>query len=362
MFLGACALCLALCGAVPQGAAADAKPVPAPFVIEPPPGWSLAESAEKNPSLVLALKGPEKSSFVLARIAPVSLENRAAVRTLLTGVLSNVGERASLKFKLASNLEAATYGNGLTVYFIRANLDEKPRLALAVMEMGGVYMLGTLVSAVPDTLLPSILGSLRPTGVPVDGDSPSVTSLDGQLTFLLPPGVRSRVLSQRERQTGYVAGFEASGAEFLVMKLDDDGTPVKKQPDIVKSTVLSIEGIDPKSLTPLGAILTSAGPDFIYAWARFADASGENLFLACYMPWGYWGYSITARGAKAPELATKLLGNLSLGPSASPKLVAASPRLPVSAGLDFLSPWTSTLILALLLAVAAWFWWRNRGL
>ena len=83
--------------------------------------------------------------------------------------------------------------------------------------------------------------------------------------------------------------------------------------------------------------------------------------MAGYMPWGYWGYSVLAKGLKAPEAVASMFGSLSLGASAVPKLVAASPRLPVARRVAAFSPWTSTLVLVLLVAAVIWFWWRNRG-
>ena len=256
---------------------------------------------------------------------------------------------------------ASTYANGLTAYTLRADLDDKPRLALAVMELDGVTMLGTLVSAVPETLLPSILGSLKGTGASVPGAVSLAESLDGQLSFRLPAGVRPRALTPRERKQGFVVAFAGWDSELLVMKLADDATPVKDQPDIVKSTVLSYQGVDPKTLKPIQYLLTSAGPDFIYSSAKVSEAAGEGLFVAGYMPWAYWGYSILAKGPKALDLIVGLFTALSLGPSAVPKLVAASPRLPVARRVSLLTPGMSTLILALLAAAVVWFWWRNRG-
>ena len=345
-------------GRAAQGAAGAPPP---PFTIEPPAGWALAPAAGDNPSLILSLKGPEKSSFVLARINPVSLENRAAVRTFLTEVIAGINARTRLKFRAAANVESASYANGVTAYCLRADLDDKPRMALAVMEVDGVYLLGTLISAVPETLLPAILGSLKGSGSPVAGAAAVAETTDGQLRFRLPPGLRARALTPRERGMDFVAAFEGPGAEILILKLNDDGTPVKDQPVVVKGTVLAAPGVEPRTLTPVQYLMTSAGPDFIYASAKVADAAGEGLFLAGYMPWAYWGYSVLAKGIKAPESVAAMFSSMSLGSSAVPKLVAASPRLPVTRRLAVLSPWTSTLVLLIMAAAVGWFWWRNRG-
>jgi hypothetical protein len=283
------------------------------------------------------------------------------VRTFLSDVLYGINARTHLKFRPAANVETASYANGVAATCLRGDLDDKPRMTLAVMEVDGVYLLGTLVSAVPETLLPSILGSLKGTGTRVAGASAVAESADGQLRFRLPPGLRARALTPRERKLDFVAAFEGSGAELLVLKSADDGTPVKDQPEVVKGTVLAAPGVQPRTMTPLRYLMTSAGPDFIYASARVTDAAGEGVFLAGYMPWSYWGYSVLAKGAKAPELAVELFSSLSLGSGALPKLVAASPRLPVTRQVSVLSPWTSTLILALLVVAVLWFWWRNQG-
>ena len=162
-------------------------------------------------------------------------------------MVSGISARTHLKFKAAANVETASYANGVTAYLLRADLDDKPRMTLAVMEIDGVYLLGTLVSAVPETLLPSILGSLKGTGAPVAGASAVAESVDGQLRFNLPPGLRARALTPRERKTDFVAAFEGSGAELLIQKAPDDGTPVKDQPEVVKGTVLAAPGVEPKT-------------------------------------------------------------------------------------------------------------------
>ena len=364
MIFAACLYILGL-GVLPSPAWAakgDAFPPSQAFTIEPPPGWSLAPNDGGNPGLVLALKGPQKSSFALVRVNPMSLDNRASVRAFLTGVLSSINVQTKMHFTPASNLETATYANGLTAHFIRASLTGKPRMALAVMRTDGDTLVGALVSAVPDTLLPSILGTLKGPGFPMVGASAGVVSEDGQLSFRLPFAVHARLLTERERRMGYVAAFEGRGAEVTVMKLADDGTPVKDQPEIVKSTVRAAPGVDAQSLSAVGYLATSAGPGLIYVSARVANAAAGGRFLAGYMPWAYWGYSILAKGTAAPELVAELFGTkLSLGPSAVPKLVAASPRLPAVMRMSAFLPWTSTLILIILAAAAAWLWRRNCG-
>lgn len=144
-----------------SGAAGASTPVDFGLNAATPPGWrSLA--IKNNPTLVLAFQGPEKSSFVLARMNPISLDNRVAVRNILVDVLNTLNMRTKLHFKPASNLESVRYSNGLSAYVMWVNLDDKPRMALVVMQIQETYMIGILISAVPQAMLGSILGSLHP--------------------------------------------------------------------------------------------------------------------------------------------------------------------------------------------------------
>lgn len=310
--------------------AAGGQAPPFQVFLDPPPGWTDATEGRRSPEVLAALKGPETSSFVLTRIASMPLDNRGVVRALLVDILAALNQKTGLRFTLASNLTTASYANGLTVQYIRADHKGKPRLILALIEYGGATMLATLISAVPDTLLPSILGSLKVGSSPAGLSSRETTSLDGQLSFRLPEGVQGRLLSERERRMGFVLAVSGLGSELMVMKLVGEGTSVKDQPRIVKDTVLTVAGVVPDSLAPLNLYETPAGPELISAWAKVQDASGGGQFLAGYMPWAYWGYSVLAKGPAAAELAEKAFAGLSLGPAALPKLVEKTPRVPLS--------------------------------
>lgn len=320
--------CVCLLAVLP---AAGGQAPPFQVFIEPPPGWTDVTEGRRSPEVLAALKGPETSSFVLTRIAPMPLENRGVVRALLVDILAALNQKTGLNFTLASSLTTASYANGLTAHYILADHKGKPRLILALMEFGGATMLGTLISAVPDTLLPSILGSLKSGSSPAGlSSSREATSLDGQLSFRLPNGLQGRLLTERERRMGFVLAVSGLGSELMVMKLVDAGTQVKDQPRIVKDTVMTVAGVVPDSLAPLNLYETPAGPDLISAWAKVRDASGGGQFLAGYMPWAYWGYSVLAKGPAAAELAQTAFAGLSLGPAALPKLVEKTPRVPLS--------------------------------
>lgn len=307
---------------------ASAAPARA-ITADPPPGWQDVTGEKTDPDLLVALKGPETSSFVLTRVPRLPLENRAAVRQFLGEMLSSLSRTAGVEFLNAGPLQTSRFENGLTFFHIRADTKGRERLVLGVADFGGETVLGTLISAVPDTLLPSILGGLKAKAAPAKAAGP-VVSLDGQLLFNLPPGLHSRDLAEREKKAGFVAAIEGRGAELMVLKVvEEDVTPAAEQPQIVKQTVLSAAGVDAGSLSPVALLETPPGPDLVYAWARVRDAGGESRFLAGYMPWGYWGYSVLAKGAQPVELASEAFGALALGPSALPKVVASSPAIPV---------------------------------
>lgn len=312
---------------------AAAGPVLAGVTVEPPPGWEDVTASRRDRNLLASLKGPETSSFVLTRIDPLSLENRGVVRSLLLDVLSEIEARAKLGLRPATNLVTTTFSNDLTAHYIRADIKDRPRMILAVAEFQGTYMLATLISSVPDTLLGSLMGSLKsgPSTSQQASAAGSVETLDGQLSFLLPAGVSPRPLTPREKKMGFVAAFTGLGSELMVMKLVDEGTPMTQQPEIVRGTALSVEGALPATLSPTRKTATSAGPELVFASIKVKDASGaESQFAAGYMPWGYWGYSALAKGPAALELQGALFSRLSLGSSAVPKLVAATPKVPLS--------------------------------
>ena len=308
--------------------AAWASPPQKSFSIEPPPGWEDVSAQKAGGNVLLALKGPEESSFMLSRVPRLPLENRAVVSAFLVDVLSALARKTGRPCTQASTLQSASFDNGLTFLHIRADLQRRPRLVLGVADFGGMTVLGTLISAVPDTLLPSILGGLHAASAAPIAAAGLVQSLDGQLLFSLPEELRQRPLSQREKKMGFVLALQGLGAELMVLKIVEEDAAAKDQSRIVAETVLSLPGVDATSLSPVDLLKTSPGPDLVYASAPIQDGSGPASFMAGYMPWGYWGYSILAKGSQPVELMKRAFGALTLGPSAQPKVVAAT--LPIS--------------------------------
>lgn len=302
-----------------------------PFAAQPPPGWEDGTPERADADVLVALKGPETSSFALTRVPRMHLENRAAVRGFLADVLEALNRRTGLAFVQSSAVQSASYDNGLTFLYVTASLDGKPRLVLGVAEFGGETVLGTLISAVPDMLMPAILGGLRARdGGRAGPGRGSVQSGDGQLLFALPAGVSSRELTERERKMGFVLALKGLDTELMVLKVVEEpsGGAPKDQPLIVKQTVLGVPDVDAASLSEAELLDTPPGPDLVYAWAKVADPAASR-FLAGYMPWGYWGYSILAKGADPVGLLGRSFSTLALGPSALPKVVAATRPIPV---------------------------------
>lgn len=289
----------------------------------------------------------------------MDMENRGAVRAFLLKVLKEIESRAKLGLRPATNLGTVTFANDLTAHYIRADIKENPRLILAVTRYQGVFMLGTLVCPAPQTLLASFMGAIKAGSYERRESSPSaaaVETLDGQLAFSLPAGVSARTLSAPERKRGFVAAFSGLGSELVLMKIVEDGTPLAQQADIVRDTALSMEGARPATLVPSARRETPAGPDLVFASVKL---QGGQAFAAAYMPWGYWGYSALSKGPAAVKLLTSVFDRLSLGSSAIPKLVAATPKVPLperdGRGPLFLAAAAAALLLTLLLV------WRKRA-
>lgn len=288
------------------------------LVVEPPPGWTDVTGSRRGRNVVASLKGPETSSFVLTRIPPVAVENRAVVRGLLLEVLTEMESRMKLGFKPASNLVTTTFSNNMTAHYLRAEGREKTKLILAVTQAQGDTLLLTLVSAVPDTILPSLMN-----GIKQGGAGASTVSADGQLSFG-GSGLKARALSTRERKMNLVAALSHGDTEVVVVRLPEDGTPIKDQPELVQQTVAA-GGVKPETLGPNRRMETPAGPEGIYALAELKEGGWLG---SGYLPWAYWGYSVVAKGPKAEESLEALLATLEPGPQADAKLLASTPRVP----------------------------------
>jgi hypothetical protein len=315
--------------AAPAGAEVDSK-----FTVDAPPGWEDVTASKAAPDLVAALKGPESSSFMLARVAATPLDNRGAVRAFLLDVMTELNKKSGLGFAIKGPVEDASYDNGAVIHFIRAELNGKPRLILGVIELDGAKFLGTLNSAVPDTLLPSIVGSLKDAsgGSRLPALTRNARSLDGQLAFSLPEGMAARPLSDREKKLSFVLAIQGLDSELMVMKTADDATPLRQQPALVRSAVQAVENVDAASVSDALLLETAAGPDVVYAWGRVRGPEGQSQFAAGYMPWCYWGYSILAKGPRATDLLAAAFATLAVGPDAQPKLVKETPEIPLPRG------------------------------
>lgn len=328
---------------------------PAKITADPPPGWTDVTAEQGAADVVLVLKGPETSSFVLTKVSALDTGNRAMVRSLLLDVLSALNRRTNGNFTLASNVQTQSFDNGLTAHYVKANADGKPRLILAVTDFGGEPLLGTLTSNVPDMILPSVLSGLRGPASTLRAGPGS--SLDGQLAFRLPADVGARAVTERERKLGFVFAVVGRGSELIVQKLVEDIGDPKEQPQILRGTVLGVNGVDPKTYVAPRALPTPAGPELVYA---SADVAGGAQFAAGFLPWGFVGYSVLAKGPNAVELLVETFSTLQLGASASAKLVASSKRVPLSTGSRAL-PAAAAGAAILALAVSLVVWKRRRA-
>ena len=310
--------------------AASAASVPSPprVALDPPPGWTDATAKTKMKGLIMAYRGPESSSFVLVDMPPVPLDNPAAARSYLTHVLAGLKSGSKLDYRTAGKLETKAFRNGLTAQLLRAQLNGRPRLVLAAFNAGGRPVLATLSSSVPDAMLTPLLGSVRLTADGAVKRSGRQLSQDGQLEIALGGGLSSRAPTPEEMRQGVVLAVQGSGAEVVVLKLAEEGITPKEQPAVVRATVADALKIPLESVSAPRSALTPAGPVAVYAWAK-VPGSADLRLAAGFLPWGYWGYSLLARGPLADDLLVGALAALKQGPSAVPGLVAASPTVEI---------------------------------
>lgn len=297
--------------------------------VEPPPGWSDTGAAGKK-GLAVALKGPEKSSFLVKRVKGAPRDNPAAVRGYLQDVLRGLSSSTRRDYRSNGRIETRTFRNGLTAHLLRAQLGGEDRLVIGLFDADGAPHVGVLISAAPEAMLPSLFGELKYGKSAGDVQSSGVArSLDGQLELALGGGRRARSLGDTERAKGFVLAVQGAGSEVLFQKLaDEDATKPSEQGAIARELAAASAGVPSDRSSPLKAAPTAAGPVAVYSWAASPD--GVTRHAAGYLPWGYWGYQLFARGPAADDLLVGVAAALKAGPSAVPGLVAASPRIAVA--------------------------------
>ena len=331
--------------------------------IEPPPGWGSSPLPRDNPDVVAVLKGPETSSFTLARLKAVSMDNRAGVSAELLDVLAALKSRTGLNYQAAPGLETIKLQNGLTAFYLKAGLDGRPRLILALFHWQGESLLGTLTSSIPDLMLPSILGGLKSESAGMESYVPGsrVSAQDGQFSVKLPEGFFVRPASDQEMELGAVLAVKGTDTQMIIFKLGQQSEPPVRQPELLKQRVLSVAGVLESSLSAVQSFNTPCGQELIYLSAVMDGPTGAIPIVAGYLPWGYWGYSIIAQGPRAYDLLTSSFRSLALGEAAVAKIVAQTPRIPLSNKTERL--WQALYVFCAALSLVAagvWAWVLTR--
>ncbi len=296
--------------------------------LEAPPGWSDARSEGKATDAVIALKGPETSSFIVKRAPGAPMDNPAGVRGFLNDILGGMRDASRRDYRSSGRVEIRAFRNGVTAHMLRAQLKGEDRMIVALFSAGGRPYAAVLMSAAPEAMLPSLIGAMSVGKV--EGavqTSGAARSVDGQLELALGGGLRSRALLDAEAAKGFVLVIQGSGSEVIFQKLAEaDATKPGEQAAIVRELAAASAGVRGQDATPVAAAPTAAGPVGVYSWAA---ASNGDKYAAGYLPWGYWGYQLYGRGPAADELLSGTLLALKAGPSAVPGLLASTPMIPI---------------------------------
>lgn len=296
--------------------------------IDPPPGWRDVTSEGKARNAVIALRGPETSSF-LVKAAPLApMDNPAGVRGYLHDVLTGLRSSTRLDYRTTGRVETRVFRNGLKAQLLRAGIGGEERVVIALFSVSNSAHLAVLLSAAPEAMLDSLLGALKIGKLEGAIQSRGVArSADGQLELALGGGLRSRSLLDAEANKGFVLVIQGSGSEIIFQKLAEaDATKPAEQAAIVRELTASTAGVPAAKIAPVAESPTPAGPVGIHSWATAAN--GEKRSVG-YLPWGYWGYQLFGRGPAADELMAGVLAALKAGPSAVPGLLASTPRIPI---------------------------------
>lgn len=350
----AATLALALAAPAWAGPAKSARPPLPALQLEPPPGWrDVSAEVPAKKGILLALRGPEQASFALAEMPAIPLDNPASVRSYLWSVLDGVRAGSKRDFRSSGRLQSKTFKNGLSAQLLFAELNGKPRLILAVIDVNGRPVLGTLASAAPEAMMGALFGELRVGGASATMDTGAARSSDGQLEIALGGGLRSRAPTAEERRQGVVLVVKDDVSEALFLRLPENDAAPAEQAGIVRATAANALRVKTEDISDAKRARTPAGPSAVYAWGR-VPGSPELRFAAGYLPWQFWGYSVLARGAQADEFLTGVLAALRRGPAAVPGLVDATPEPPIPGERTRLLLLCAGLALALGLGVYAW--------
>ncbi|MDD5304075.1 MAG: hypothetical protein PHS14_13320, partial [Elusimicrobia bacterium] len=281
--------------------------------LDAPPGWRDVISQGKARSAVIALKGPETSSFIVKLAPSAPLDNPAGVRGYLNDVLAGLRDATGKDYRSSGRVETRVFRNGLTAHLLRAQLGGEDRLVLALFGAGGAAHVAVLISAAPEAMLPSLLGAIQIGKV--EGAiqaSGTARSLDGQLELALGGGLRSRSLLGAEAAKGYVLVIQGAGSEIIFQKLSEaDATKPAEQAAIVRELAAATAGAASALAAPVREAPTAAGPVAVYSWAP--GAAGDKLSVG-YLPWGYLGYQLFGRGPAADGLMVGTLAAPKAGP------------------------------------------------
>lgn len=344
---------------LPACVPAFAAPAGDSIRVAPPPGWSDATPRARGKMLVAALKGPQTSSFQVMKVSGVPLDNAGAVRLYLRDIFEGVRSGSRRDYKSDGRVERRTFRTGLVAHLLRAELEGKPRLVVGLLDAGGVTLVATLNSAAPEAMLaplfeavewPRVEGAVRETGV--------AHSLDGQLEVALGGGLRSRAPNEKEKKDGFTLIMEGEGSELFFQRIED-ATSAGEQAAIVRAAAAAAPGAIADSATPPAAAPTPAGPAAVYSWARLQDAAAGR-FAVGFLPWGYWGYSLLARGPAADELLVGVLAALKAGPAAVPGILGATRAIPLEASPGEGRGLAAAAAAAVVAALGLWVWSRRR--
>ncbi|MBI5622863.1 MAG: hypothetical protein HY924_03700 [Elusimicrobia bacterium] len=312
-------------------AAPASPPPPAPdasVTVDVPPGWEDLTEQRRSPDIVAVFKGPQESSFVFTRLKGGSLAGSPQKKALLLDVLSGINRRTGLAFIPRREMKTVTFKNNLTAHSVYADLDAKPRMVLTVAEFQGRLFLGTLRTAVPDTMLPSILRTVHSGAAEAErGLSRRGSSTDSQFGFVLPAGFYLRTVSARERSEGIVAVVLGYDSVLSFKKLAEGSTSAGEEASLVQLVLKSAPGVDPVTISSVKSLSTPAGPGILYAWGKVKTGQVHTQVSAGFLPWSYWGYSLWAVGPRAKDLIESAMAALKAGPAADAKLLAATPGL-----------------------------------
>jgi hypothetical protein len=230
---------------------------------------------------------------------------------------------------------------------------------VAAIDEGGPPLLATLASSAPEAMMSTLFGAVKILQTKTSAQNPEMAvSSDGELHIALGGGLSSRELTAEEKNRGVVLVVRGAQSEVLLTKVFGDDLVLDERPQMLRVSVAQQTNRPLEKISWFSVARSAAGPMAVYVWDQSSTA--QTKIAEGFLPWSYWGYSISATGPQADEILVGTLAALNRGPRAAPGLVAATPLISIPREPLLSKKWFIPLVVVGLSMIGIIIWSKSR--